>query len=89
MKNKWIIITGASSGIGKATAEELLKSGYSVVVSSRNRKALEKNFLQFNTRVKIIEWDFSDINSIPVYAEKVVNEVGPISGLVHCAGVQR
>ena len=58
MKNKWIIITGASSGIGKATAEELLKRGYSVVVSSRNRKALDKKFLKFNTRVKIIEWDF-------------------------------
>ena len=42
MQNKTIIITGAGSGIGKATAELFLKNNYSVALIGRNLKNLEK-----------------------------------------------
>lgn len=40
-KNKWVWITGASSGIGKALAENLSKRGASLILSARNEKSLK------------------------------------------------
>ena len=42
IKNKVVIITGASSGIGKATALLLAESGAKVVLAARNQEKLEK-----------------------------------------------
>lgn len=42
IKNKVVIITGASSGIGKATALLLAESGSKVVLAARNQEKLEK-----------------------------------------------
>ncbi len=42
LNNKVIIVTGASSGIGKATAIKLAKNGASVVLTSRSEDKLEE-----------------------------------------------
>lgn len=42
IKNKVVIITGASSGIGKATALLLAESGAKVVLAARNQEKLKK-----------------------------------------------
>lgn len=42
IKNKVVIITGASSGIGKATALLLAESGAKIVLAARNQEKLEK-----------------------------------------------
>ena len=42
IKNKVVIITGASSGIGKSTAQLLAESGAKVVLAARNQEKLEK-----------------------------------------------
>ena len=89
MKKRWIVVTGASSGIGCATAHYLIETGYSVVVTSRNVEILEKNFSKYKEDVKIICWDLSKLDSIKDYAKKVRDEIGEISGLVHCAGIQK
>lgn len=41
LKNKKVVVTGGSSGIGYATAEEFLRDGARVVISGRNRERLE------------------------------------------------
>lgn len=90
MKEKWIVVTGASSGIGKVTAEYLLENDYSVVVTSRNKEMLQKTFDNHDkSKFRIIEWDLSKIETIKDYAKTVKTEVGAISGLVHCAGIQK
>jgi len=87
MKNKWIVVTGASSGIGFATAKILLNNDYKVVLSSRNSHDLEEQFMSFNKDdYAIIPFDFSVIKDIKKYKEIVFSKVGKISGLVHCAG---
>ena len=43
MSNKVVLITGASSGIGKAIAEVNSKMGYNLILAARNLEELEKN----------------------------------------------
>ncbi len=86
--DKWIIITGASSGIGKATAEKLLDEGYKVVLTSRNKDKLEKVFNRFNSNILIVPFDLSKIEKLDEYVEKIIKTTGPISGFVHCAGIR-
>lgn len=44
LENKTILVTGASSGIGKATAIECSKLGANVVITGRNEKRLDETF---------------------------------------------
>ena len=42
IKNKVVIITGASSGIGKATSQLLSENGAKIVLAARNKDKLEQ-----------------------------------------------
>lgn len=87
--DKWIVVTGASSGIGLKTAEILIENGYKVVVTSRNKEKLNKLFETYNNEFyRVIDWDLNNLSSIMDYVKKVNEEVGAICGLVHCAGIQ-
>lgn len=49
LENKTILVTGASSGIGKATAVECSKLGATVVITGRNEKRLDETFQELET----------------------------------------
>jgi len=49
MKNKTVIITGASSGIGKAIAKHFIEKGSNVVMNSSNEENLKKTYEEFNS----------------------------------------
>jgi NAD(P)-dependent dehydrogenase (short-subunit alcohol dehydrogenase family) len=49
LENKTILVTGASSGIGKATAIECSKLGATVVITGRNEKRLEETFQELDS----------------------------------------
>ncbi len=88
MKNKVVVITGASSGIGWATALEYLMSGYKVVLSSRTieQKDLssiekyESNYLAINTDVSI-ESECENLIST------TIERFGQIDILINNAGI--
>lgn len=86
-ERKWVIVTGASSGIGAETVRCLLDNGYSVIATARNRKKMEEMF-DGEENIRIIAWDLSEIETIQDYAKAVESAVGPVSGLVHSAGIQ-
>lgn len=66
-KNKNVIITGGSGGIGSAVAEGFLKHGARVVIISRSKKKLEKTkkeLLNTSDKVEILSADVSNIKDI-------------------------
>ena len=86
----WVLVAGASRGIGRAAARLLLEEGCSVVVSARGADALRSEFVDAGeNRVKIVPIDFSRIEDLEGYAAEVVNLTGGLSGMLYSAGMQK
>lgn len=58
-----VLITGASSGIGRDMAIYLGSKGYDLILVARDKKKLEEVKNKINTRVEIIAMDLGDINN--------------------------
>lgn len=86
LEGKTILITGASSGIGRGIAVECSKMGAKLVLSGRNREKLKETFdsLEGNGHTMIIA-DLSQQEGI----EKVVDNSPIINGIVHSAGIPK
>lgn len=82
---KTILVTGASSGIGKATAIECSKMGANLIITGRNEKRLNETFTQLN----ILRNNISIIGDITKeeIIKKISDEVPQLDGVVHSAGV--
>ena len=81
-----IVITGASSGIGYATALEFAKQGHKVYAIARNTESLEKLKCEApNKNIVPISFDLSVFNKEVL--DEVFSEIGKIDILVNNAGV--
>lgn len=91
--NKTALITGATSGIGKATAQLLAQNNYNIILCGRRKnrlEELEKELSQF-TKVYSLEFDVSDkkavfekLNSLPESFSTIdilINNAGNAHGL--------
>lgn len=90
MKNKVIVITGASSGIGKALAIEAAKRGAHVVIAARNAEKLEEvanQIKQFNTQLLWLQTDVSREDDCKTLIAKAVEKFGRIDVLINNAGI--
>ena len=88
-KNKVIVITGASSGIGESTAILFSNKGAKIVLVARNREKLEKvqkNILKNNIESLICVCDVSDKSQVKKMADEVLEKFGQIDVLVNNAG---
>lgn len=91
LSNKTILITGASSGIGRSCAVQCSKMGASLLLMGRNVDELNRTVseLQPGTKVEMIVADFSKMVDLElVIAEKILT-IGMIAGFIHCAGVEK
>ena len=88
LANKTILVTGASSGIGRATAVLLSQLGATIVAVGRNATRLEETIhtLEGSGHHAMV-FDLGDLDAIPGWMAKVVDQAGALDGLVHSAGV--
>ena len=90
LKGKVAIVTGASSGIGEATARELASRGAAVVLAARaaeKLEALEREISASGGRVLAVETDVSDKDSVEAMVERTVEAFGSLDILVNNAGL--
>jgi 2-keto-3-deoxy-L-fuconate dehydrogenase len=76
-----IVVTGAGSGLGLATAELLGAEGATVV-------AIDRAFSQPVRAARMIEADVTSLDDLKSVASRVRGEVGPVEGLATFAGVE-
>jgi short-subunit dehydrogenase len=90
-QEKVIWITGASSGIGKALAEEWAKSGAKLVLSARNVEALEelKTSLPNSAEHLVVPLDLADSSNFDTLVKHVVERMGTIDVLVNNGGMSQ
>lgn len=90
LKDKIVIVTGASSGIGEATARALAERGAAVVLAARNEeklRALEIEILTSGGQALGVETDVSNRASVDALIDKTIAEFGMLDILVNNAGV--
>tara|TARA_B110000285_G_scaffold233553_1_gene307698 strand:- start:526 stop:1239 length:714 start_codon:yes stop_codon:yes gene_type:complete len=88
MKSKKIIaLTGASSGIGKATALALSNSPHMLVLLSRNEKKLNEIAKSLDCPVLIIPADVTNIEEMEKAFESIEEKFGGLDILINNAGV--
>jgi NAD(P)-dependent dehydrogenase (short-subunit alcohol dehydrogenase family) len=86
---KIALVTGAGSGIGRATALALLKDGYSVVLAGRRSEALEQTVAKAGpscAQALAVSADVSDANSVGALFEKLYERFGRLDLLFNNAG---
>ena len=84
LENKTILVTGASSGIGRAIAIECSKMGANVIITARNEERLQRTLSEMagsgHPLIVANLTDEKDRNSL-------VEQLPKLDGLVHCAGM--
>ena len=89
LKNKIVLITGASNGIGRATARLLARKGATIAIgyhANRDRAVAVLKSLP-DARHSIIQVDISNPKSVKKMAEKIKNSYGKLDVLVNSAGL--
>jgi len=94
MSNKVILITGASSGFGRLTAEALAKAGHTVYASMRDiggRNAAQVEAIgrfsrENNVDLRTVELDVQSQDSVDAAVAKVIADSSRIDVLMHNAG---
>ena len=81
------VITGGSRGIGKGIAEELLKDGCEVLLTSRNENGVGELSVRYPGKVHFFPCDISDIESVEKLVSFAEEKFGKIDLLVNNAGV--
>lgn len=91
--SKLAFITGATSGIGRATAEALAEKGYRLVLAARNQEKLEdiaEDFrMKYNSEVAVYALDVRDRAAIRQVVSESLEKEGTPDVLVNDAGLAR
>ncbi|HBH44972.1 MAG TPA: 3-oxoacyl-ACP reductase, partial [Hyphomonas atlantica] len=78
-----VIITGAGSGIGAATAKRFARDGYNTVLNGRTREKLESIASEIEgDRVKIVAGDVSKVEDVDALVAETLDAFGRLDVLV-------
>src|SRR5687768_15315967 len=90
LQGKTVVITGASSGVGKATALEMARRGAKVVLAARRVKALEELAAEcesMGAEAKVVPTDVTDSEAVQKLAATAKAWTGNIDVWVNNAGL--
>ena len=91
MKDKVALITGASSGIGKSTAEAFAAKGAKVVVAARRKDELDSLVASIKAKggnASAIQTDVSNSNSVEQMVNHVIKTYGRLDYAINNAGIE-
>lgn len=97
LENKNILVTGASSGIGRVCAVECAKSGANLILLGRDTERLyaTQNEVELNSKTtsqthQIFAIDFDvDQGKMSSVIEEAVGKIGKLNGFIHAAGIEK
>lgn len=88
LEGKLIVVTGASSGIGRQCAIECSRVGAKVVLIGRNELRLQETFSALQGEGHLVKaCDLTNFELLPQLVSDIVSECGVIDGVLNCAGV--
>ena len=89
LKNKNIIVTGASGGIGNSIVKKLYESGAKILASGTRIEKLEKLKKNYND-IKILQFDISQSDKIEEFIDNSTNELGGnLDCVINNAGITK
>lgn len=86
LENKFFVVGGASSGLGRAVAEQLVAEGARVLLVARNADALQEVARELGDRAQPCPADLSEASGIEEVAERSAARSGGIDGVLVNAG---
>lgn len=87
-KDKVVVVTGGTAGIGRAMAEQLLHEGAYVAICARSQSALDEMQASFKDKpLLLIKADVSEATDCCNFIEKVIDKWGGIDVLINNAGI--
>ncbi|MFT4927636.1 MAG: 3-oxoacyl-[acyl-carrier protein] reductase [Phenylobacterium sp.] len=93
VRNKRVLVTGSSRGIGKTVAIALAKSGFDIVVHYRSDQAQALDTFEqieaFGVTAKLLQFDISDRDATRIALEADIEENGAYYGVICNAGITR
>ena len=88
LKNKNIIVTGASGGIGNSIVEKLYECGANILASGTKLEKLEELKNRFSN-VKLLKFDISQDNQIEQFIDEASKKLGGLDCIVNNAGITK
>jgi NAD(P)-dependent dehydrogenase (short-subunit alcohol dehydrogenase family) len=87
--DRWIVVSGASSGIGRAIAVDLVRSGARAVLLGRRTEALQETARLCGeaSRTEVLPIDLAKVETIGPAVAALAPRLGRLYGLCHCAGI--
>ena len=90
LHEKWVLITGAGHGLGRALSVKCAENGACVIVTDRDFSRAQETYelvLRSGGRALCFEMDVTDIQSIARVRDEIIQKIGTISVLINNAGV--
>lgn len=88
LEGKTILITGASSGIGEATAITCSRLGAKLLLIGRDESRLENVKSKLSEgQHQLLAIDLTDFNALEIHLKRFLNDIKEVHGVVHAAGI--
>ena len=88
LEGKNILVTGASSGIGRQCAIDCSKMGAKVVVVGRDQERLNSVISEMGGQGISYSFDLAKIDGISELISEIVSKCGKLDGFIHAAGIE-